>query len=95
MAGKLQQATHELGDACIQLVKDGAVIQGAPDDKTARRDLNRQTKVVSEKVSLLLKNITMQLLPCILYRLLMFCQPFKKELLVLKLVLKLLAPYKD
>lgn len=62
MAGKLQQATHELGDACIQLVKDGAVIQGAPDDKTARRDLNRQTKVVSEKVSLLLKNITMQLL---------------------------------
>lgn len=53
MAGKLQQTTHELGDACIQLVKDGAVLQGAPDDKTARRDLNRQTKVVSEKVSLL------------------------------------------
>ena len=35
----------------MQLVKDGASVQAAPDDKALRRDLNTQAKFVNENVS--------------------------------------------
>lgn len=38
----------------MDLVKDGAAVQGAPDDMNLRRDLNTQTKFVNESVSTLI-----------------------------------------
>ena len=43
---------------CIQLIKDGSAVQGAPDDKALRRDLNAQSKLVSESVSTLIITTT-------------------------------------
>ena len=51
LLAKLQEAVHELGDTCMQLVKDGSSVQAAPEDKSLRRDLNTQAKFVNENVS--------------------------------------------
>ena len=41
---------HVLGDSCVQLVRDGAIVQGAPGDKIMKRSLIDQARICSEKV---------------------------------------------
>ena len=50
IAGRLQQTVHGLGDASIQLARDGAIVQSAPDDKVMKRSLMDQARIVTEKV---------------------------------------------
>jgi talin len=53
----LLKAAQELGEVLVQLVKDGAAVQGAPKDKELYRDLNSQVKLVSENISRVLVSI--------------------------------------
>uniref|UniRef100_A0A1X7VGP0 FERM domain-containing protein n=1 Tax=Amphimedon queenslandica TaxID=400682 RepID=A0A1X7VGP0_AMPQE len=57
LLAKLQEAVHELGDTCMQLVKDGSSVQAAPEDKSLRRDLNTQAKFVNENVGVVIATI--------------------------------------
>ena len=40
-----------VGDECMEMVRDGAELQSAPDDPSLRRALTDQCRVVAEKVS--------------------------------------------
>ena len=41
-----------VGDECMEMVRDGAELQSAPDDQSLRRALTDQCRVVAEKVRL-------------------------------------------
>ena len=42
---------YGIGEATIQLIKDGADVQGAPDQGYLKRALADQARIVTEKVS--------------------------------------------
>lgn len=52
IAMRIKSAVHDLGQACIGLVKAGGARQGAPDDAFAQRDLTDAARSVGEKVIL-------------------------------------------
>ena len=39
-----------VGEVCEQLIRDGAIVQGAPDDKVMKHALADQARIVAEKV---------------------------------------------
>lgn len=39
-----------VGEVCEQLIRDGAIVQGAPDDKIMKHALSDQARIVTEKV---------------------------------------------
>lgn len=52
IAMRIKSSVHDLGRACIDLVRAGGARQGAPDDAFAQRDLSDAARSVGEKVSL-------------------------------------------
>ena len=50
IATQLQQRVHVVGDVCMEMVRDGAEVQAAPDDQMLKRSLAEQARVVAEKV---------------------------------------------
>lgn len=50
IATQLQQRVHVVGDVCMEMVRDGAEVQAAPDDQMLKRSLAEQARVVTEKV---------------------------------------------
>ena len=51
IAMRIKSSVHDLGQACIDLVKAGGARQGAPNDVFTQRDLTDAVRVVSEKAS--------------------------------------------
>lgn len=51
IATRLQSSVHELGQACIELVKSGGSCQAAPRDTFCQRDLAESARHVGEKAS--------------------------------------------
>lgn len=50
IATRLQQTMYNIGEATIQLIKDGADVQGSPDQQYLKRALADQARIVTEKV---------------------------------------------
>ncbi|XP_068221988.1 talin-2 isoform X2 [Palaemon carinicauda] len=51
VASRLRSSVHELGQACIDLVKSGGSVQSAPRDTFSQRDLAESARHVGEKAS--------------------------------------------
>ncbi|XP_071545978.1 talin-2 isoform X1 [Panulirus ornatus] len=51
VASRLRSSVHELGQACIELVKAGGSCQAAPRDTFCQRDLSESARQVKEKAS--------------------------------------------
>ncbi|XP_069174235.1 talin-2 isoform X3 [Procambarus clarkii] len=51
VASRLRSSVHELGQACIELVKAGGSCQSAPRDTFSQRDLSESARQVKEKAS--------------------------------------------
>ena len=50
IAMRIKSCVHDLGQACIEMVKTGGARQGAPRDVFTQRDLTDAARVVAEKV---------------------------------------------
>lgn len=51
IAMRIKSCVHDLGQACIEMVKTGGARQGAPGDIFTQRDLTDAARVVAEKAS--------------------------------------------
>ncbi|KAG0722917.1 Talin-2 [Chionoecetes opilio] len=51
VANRLRSSVHELGQACIDIVKGGGACQAAPRDTFCQRDLSESARHVKEKAS--------------------------------------------
>lgn len=57
LAARLLRIVQDLGNVCIDVVKDAGHLQGSPGDSFARTDLSEHTRKVSEKVSQVLATL--------------------------------------
>ena len=52
IALRIKSCVHDLGQACIDMVKTGGARQGTPNDMFTQRDLSDAARIVGEKVNI-------------------------------------------